>query len=74
MTTMQESLSKLNNTKELSQTAQQRDELPFKDLGVDIAELGFAPDFEEQLDSFPFLKKIWEQINEQVEETNERGQ
>jgi len=74
MTTTQESLSKVNDPKQLPQTAQQRDELLLKDLEMDITKLDFAPDFEEQLDSFPFLKKVWEQIKQRIEDANEEGE
>ncbi|HAS39898.1 MAG TPA: hypothetical protein DCS93_05435 [Microscillaceae bacterium] len=79
---MQESLSKTNDLEEKQieiQMAQQLieeqdDQLLLTDLEMDIAKLDLAPDFAEQLEAFPLLKRMWAQIRQQIEETSEEGE
>ncbi|OJJ22382.1 hypothetical protein BKI52_06785 [marine bacterium AO1-C] len=67
MTTMQKDLSKTNDTKK----QQQADQQLIQDLEMNITKLDLAPDFEEQLEAFPLLRKLWEQIQQRSEEADQ---
>ena len=59
---MQKKLSKLNHIEIPSLSDQEL----IKGLEMDLTRLELTPNFAEQLEAFPLLKKLWDRLQEQV--------
>lgn len=64
-----ENVNKNEMTNYLSNTdkQQQADQELLKDVEMDVTQFELEPDFEEQLEAFPLLKRMWEQIKKRTE-------